>query len=74
MKCLKSIEQICAELGESIDAPLCKEIREHLAECPQCCAYVDSIKKTVHLYRKWIDEDVPEEVDCRLWKVLNLEK
>ena len=74
MKCLKTIEQICTELGENIDAPMCQEIREHLNECPQCCAYVDSIKKTVHLYRQWIDEDVPQEVDCRLWKVLNLQK
>lgn len=74
MKCLTTLEQICEELGENIDAPLCAEIQEHLKDCPKCCAYVDSIKKTVSFYRKLIDEDVPSEVDSRLWKILNLTK
>jgi len=74
MECLKTLDQICEELGENIDSPLCQEVKEHLNVCPKCCAYVDSIKKTVYLYRQWIDEDVPQDVDSRLWKVLNLDK
>jgi anti-sigma factor RsiW len=74
MECLDNIQQICEALGEDIDSPLCKEIQEHLAECPRCCAEVDSIKKVVHLYQRIGDSDVPEAVDQRLWKVLNLQK
>lgn len=74
MNCLKTLEQICAELGEDINSPICKEIQEHLDECPKCCAEVDSIRKTVKLYQCLYDNDVPNEVDQRLWKVLNLDK
>ncbi len=75
MECTRTIEQICLELGEDIDSPLCQEIRKHLDDCPECCANVDSIKKTVFIYRKVItNKNVPEDVDTRLWKVLNLQK
>lgn len=75
MKCTKILEKICDELGENLDSPKCAEVKKHLAECPECCAHVDSLRKTVFLYRcamKDCDCDVPEEVDNRLWKVLNL--
>lgn len=74
MECTENIHQICEALGEDIDSPLCKEIQEHLAQCPTCCAEVDSIKRVVHLYQRLGDAEVPESVDQRLWKVLNLQK
>lgn len=74
MECLNTLDQICEALGEDIDSPLCKEIEEHLKDCPKCCAHVDSIKKVVHLYQRVENDEVPEAVDERLWKVLNLQK
>lgn len=75
MECIRTIEQICADLGADIDSPLCQEIKKHLDECPDCCANVDSIKKTVYIYRRVMkNKNVPEDVDTRLWKVLNLPK
>jgi len=74
MECLNTLDQICEALGEDIDSPLCKEIEEHLKDCPKCCAHVDSIKKVVHLYQQVENDEVPEAVDERLWKVLNLQK
>ena len=74
MDCLETLNQICEELGEDINSPLCKEVEEHLKNCPKCCAEVDSIKKVVHLYQKAGISEVPEAIDERLWKVLNLEK
>lgn len=74
MECMENIQQICEALGEDIDSPLCQEIQEHLDQCQTCCAEVDSIKKVVHLYQRLGDADVPESVDQRLWKVLNLQK
>ena len=72
MNCLDTLNQICEELGEDINSPLCKEVEEHLKNCPKCCAHVDSIRKVVRLYQKVGDSEVPETVDERLWKVLNL--
>lgn len=73
-KCNKIIEQICENLDEDLNSPFCKEIQLHLQQCPLCCAFVDSIKNTVWFCQKIIDEDVPQAVDSRLWKILNLEK
>jgi len=73
MECLTNLKQICDRLGENLNSPTCQELKAHLAECTKCCAYVDSIKKTVYLYQCLNDEqDVPDSVDKRLWKVLNL--
>ncbi len=72
--CTRMIQRICADLDEDITSPLCTEIKLHLQKCPKCCAYVDSIKKTVYFYKNLIDEDVPCGVDYRLWKVLKLDK
>jgi len=74
MNCLDTLQQICDILAEDVDSPLCKEIEEHLKECPKCCAEVDSIRKVVYLYRGIEREEVPEAVDRRLWKVLDLPK
>lgn len=74
MNCLDTLNQICEELGEDINKPLCREIEEHLKNCPKCCAHVDSIRKVVNLYQKIEPCDVPKAIDDRLWKVLNLKK
>ncbi|HDP99567.1 MAG TPA: hypothetical protein ENN22_10365 [bacterium] len=73
MDCVKTLQQICDELCEDIDKPLCTELKEHLKHCPKCCAEVDSIRKVVYLYRHFEDKDVPDSVNQRLWKVLNLQ-
>jgi len=74
MDCLETINKICEELGEDINSPLCKEVEDHLKSCPRCCAQVDSIRKTVRLYQNVGKSDVPEAIDNRLWKVLDLQK
>lgn len=73
-ECLKIIKQICENLDEDLNTPFCQEIRTHLQQCPLCCAYVDSIRDTILFCRKLIDEDVPQGVDERLWRVLHLSR
>lgn len=73
MACEKILDRICDELGEAVDSDLCQEIKEHLRTCPDCQAYVDSVRKTVYLYRGICDEEeVPKGVHERLWQVLDL--
>lgn len=68
------IKQICDFIGEDIDAPVCKEVSDHLAACPSCQAQFDSIKKTVSLYRQVEKtQHVPSEVSLRLIKILHLD-
>ncbi|MDQ7052258.1 MAG: hypothetical protein Q9P14_05000 [candidate division KSB1 bacterium] len=74
MPCPEILEQICAELKENIDSPICQDLKKHLEGCPECRAYVDSLKKTVYLYRHLPEQTVPEEVQDRLYKVLKLKE
>ena len=73
-KCFKTIGEICEALGENIDSELCQEIKNHLDSCPKCCAQVDSLRNTVHLFQCIKNVEVPASVDSRLWKVLHLNK
>lgn len=48
----KIFHEICNYLGENLDAPLCKEVKEHLESCPQCKEFIDSIKQTVKICKE----------------------
>jgi predicted anti-sigma-YlaC factor YlaD len=66
-------KQICDFMGEDLDAPACQEVAEHLANCPNCKVYLDTVKKTVTICRDNEKEKaVPKDVKNRLYKVLNL--
>lgn len=66
------IQLLCTELGEDLDSANCKRIREFVKSCPHCEAFVDSVKKTIKLYRTYTPEH-SEDVHQRLFKKLNLE-
>lgn len=51
LKCSEVAKHICDNLDSQLETPRCREIRRHIQECPNCCAYLDSVKKTVHLFR-----------------------
>jgi hypothetical protein len=72
MKCADIFRHICDNLDEKIDSPECREIRKHIDDCPDCVAYLDSLKKTVRLYRIYPDPAVPAAVHKRLYATLNL--
>ncbi len=72
MDCKRKIEEICDQLGENLDSEKCNEIKKHLEDCPPCCAYVNTVKKTVELYKILPNEQVPGNVHARLMKVLKL--
>jgi predicted anti-sigma-YlaC factor YlaD len=68
-------KQICDFMGEDLDASACKEVADHLASCPKCKVYFDTVKKTVTLCQEIEkEEELPPEVQNRLFKVLNLDR
>jgi predicted anti-sigma-YlaC factor YlaD len=69
------IKKVCDQMGENLDAPFCKEVTDHLKECPNCQIYFDTVKKTIVLCRE-MDEQriIPPEVRQRLMKILRLDK
>ncbi len=79
---MSDIEHTCQELKAKlsdfldgdIDDAVCLEIKRHLEGCDNCRIMVDTLKKTIVLYRDEPRETVPPETHARLWKVLKLEE
>jgi predicted anti-sigma-YlaC factor YlaD len=66
------------ELADFIDGTagkeVCAEIEKHLAECPDCRIMVDTLRKTIYLYRTREDHfELPEGFRERLFMSLDLE-
>jgi predicted anti-sigma-YlaC factor YlaD len=66
-------------LSEYIDGDaaveVCAEIERHLEDCENCRIVVDSLRKTVYLYRTTAaDPEVPQDVRERLYHCLDLDE
>jgi hypothetical protein len=72
LHCKQVVLHICDNLDEGINSARCREIRKHLAKCPNCTAYLNSMKKTVSLYKRVKDPRLPGKVRLRLHSILKL--
>ena len=61
-------------LDGELDDQLCAEIERHIAECGDCRIMVDTMRKTVSLYRQHGHQELPDETRERLYAVLHLRK
>ena len=67
-------------LSDFIDGELssefCNAFENHIAECPDCSIVVDTLKRTISLYKENSSEAVhlPTDVRERLYKCLALEE
>lgn len=73
-KCAQALRFICDNLDADVASPRCIEIRNHLSECPDCSAYLDSMKKTVALYRCYPAGKVPPTVHRLLTRSIKKER
>lgn len=55
-----------------LEAELCAEIEQHVAECVNCRIVIDTLKRTVTLYHDHGHEPLPEDVKQRLLTALDL--
>lgn len=59
-------------LDGELDPSVCEEIERHMAECGNCRIMVDTLRKTIILYREHGHEPVPDDAKERLYAVLHL--
>lgn len=59
--------------GEAAEA-LCAEIERHLADCEDCRVVVDTLRKTILLYRTLPPPSPPQTIRARLLHALELNK
>ena len=66
------ILSICTELGEDMDSANCKALHEYIKTCPNCAAFVDSVKKTITLYQDY-EPEYSDRLHRNLFKTLNID-
>jgi predicted anti-sigma-YlaC factor YlaD len=67
---------LLSELSDYLDgeaaAEVCAEIERHLAECADCRAVIDTLRKTIYLYRTLPQPALPQDARARLLAALSL--
>jgi predicted anti-sigma-YlaC factor YlaD len=67
---------LLVDLSDYLDgaAPedLCLEIERHMAGCENCRIVVDTLRRTISLYRQMPPTAMPEEARERLYQTLDL--
>ncbi len=74
LNCHDLLSSLSDYIDGDLDADLCKELEQHLCECPNCRIVVDTLKKTVELYQhEGEDTTLPDDVRVRLFYRLDLQ-
>ena len=76
----ENCQSMLSQLSDFVDGELrdelCVELENHLSQCPDCSVVVDTLKKTIYLYKEnsTKPEHVPDDVRERLFKCLDLDE
>jgi hypothetical protein len=74
MKCREVFERLSDYLDQEAVAEVCKELEAHIKECEHCRIEVNTLKRTVELYKRMPCCDVPGGVKERLFKVIKFDR
>lgn len=70
MKCEELLKILSDYIDGEIDPRFCEGFERHLAECDPCQVVVDTIRKTITLYRNSEPLELPLEFRERLHRTL----
>jgi anti-sigma factor RsiW len=70
VNCEEVLSQLSDYLDDEVREELCRAIEAHLHACHDCQVEVDTIKKTILLYRSERPSEVPVSVSGRLQAAL----
>jgi predicted anti-sigma-YlaC factor YlaD len=71
--CSDAIARLSEYLDQEIVESLRQDLELHFASCTDCRVYVDTVRKTIALYRAEADLECPAQVRARLHAVLTYE-
>ena len=74
VECRDHLECLSDYVDGELDPDLCAEIERHMAECGDCRIVVDTLRKTVSLYRSYGHAELPPDTKERLYAVLRLDR
>ena len=73
--CRRLLGALSDYLDGDLQEELCAEIERHLQECENCRIVVDTLRRTIYLYRATAEPgEVPPDVRQRLYHRLNLDE
>jgi len=61
-KCREVFSLLSEYLNLELPADACQEIETHLAGCPPCIEFAESLRKTVELCRQYQPAELPEPI------------
>jgi Predicted transmembrane transcriptional regulator (anti-sigma factor) len=70
VKCEDLLKAISDYIDGEIDPSICEELEKHLQDCDPCKIVVDTVRKTILLYKGTELYELPYEVKERLHKLL----
>jgi uncharacterized protein (DUF302 family) len=72
--CKDFLQDLSLYIDYEASTELCEEIERHLAECANCNVVVDTLQRTVSLYRNHPKPDMPEQLRERLYRTFQIEE
>jgi predicted anti-sigma-YlaC factor YlaD len=71
--CRHLLNSLSEYIDQELEDQVCQILEAHLAECENCRIVVDTLRKTVYLYKATAsDPEMPQEVRERLYRSLDL--
>ncbi len=64
----KIFKNVCDFIDGELDETTCEEIKKHVAACPKCRIYVDTVRKTIVFYQA---NDAPKRLPAAAKKRLH---
>jgi len=72
LRCNEVAKYVCENLDEQLNSRKCRAIKKHLQICPKCAKQLDSLKKTVFLYRNCPTPGISAQTHKKLMAGLSL--
>jgi anti-sigma factor RsiW len=66
MKCEEMLEMLNQYVDGELDPSICEQLQQHLANCDPCRVVVDTMRKTITLYRDGSRYELPREFRRKL--------
>ncbi|MBI4667446.1 MAG: zf-HC2 domain-containing protein [Nitrospinae bacterium] len=76
MKCHEIFDRISEYIDRELDPSICHEIEAHFKDCEPCVAFLNTLRKTVEVFRKVEDttaKSIPGAVSSNLMEFLKKE-
>jgi anti-sigma factor RsiW len=66
-------DNVCSFIDGELDDATCDELKKHISACPKCRVYVDTVRKTIVLYKvSGKPEKLPADAKRRLYATIAL--